>query len=360
MDARAAHSLIRFGLGRKGTEPVPADPQSWLAEQLLQPDPTRFDPAPSTARGLTALRDDRRNKPPPGQSRSRETFRADAAAELRNALTTAVPFRERLVWFWTNHFAVSLRRPASAPLIGAFIEEAIRPHITARFGQMLLAVIRHPAMLLYLDNARSVGPDSPAGLRTGRGLNENLARECLELHTVTQAGGYTQADVTSFARVLTGWSIDLKDDPPGFRFRPGAHEPGEQTVLGRTYPAGEQGGVEALAFLAAHPATHRGLAVKLARHFIADDPPPIAVHRIEAALRDTSGDLGAAALAITRLDDAWKPLAKFRTPTDFVIASLRAFNLPEERWPNLPGVRGGLGQPLWAAPLPNGWSDRAA
>ena len=163
---------------------------------------------------------------------------------------------------------------------------------------MLLAVMRHPAMLLYLDNVGSVGPDSPAGQRGKRGLNENLARECLELHTVSPAAGYTQADVTNFARVLTGWSIDLPADPPGFRFRPFAHEPGEQIVMGRRFPPGEEGGVAALHFLADHPATHRFLATKLVRHFVADDPPEDAVRRIEGVLRDSDGDLGAAAAAL--------------------------------------------------------------
>ncbi len=360
MDARTAHALVRFGLGRRGSEPVPADPASWLSAQLAGPDPGRIAPPPSTADGLTALREDRANKPAPGQSRSRQVFRRDAAAQLGNALVTPAPFRERLVWFWTNHFTVSLRRPACAPLAGAFVEEAIRPHVTGRFADMLLAVMRHPAMLVYLDNAGSVGPDSVAGQRRHRGLNENLARECLELHTVTPAAGYTQADVTSFARVLTGWSIDLQADPPGFRFRPGAHEPGAKTILGHNFPEGEEGGRQALAFLAGHPATHRALATKLVRHFVADDPPPDAVRRVEGVLRNTGGNLGAAALALTRLDAAWQPHTKLRSPADFAIASLRALDLPPDRRPELLGALAALGQPLWAAPLPNGWPDRAA
>ena len=163
---------------------------------------------------------------------------------------------------------------------------------------MLLAVMHHPAMLIYLNNAGSVGPDSVAGQRGHRGLNENLARECMELHTVSPAAGYTQADVTNFAKILTGWSIDLAAEPPGFRFRPLAHEPGSQIVMGRTFPPGEEGGVAALQFLANHPATHRFLATKLVRHFVADDPPPDAVRQIEGVLRDTGGDLGAAAAAL--------------------------------------------------------------
>jgi uncharacterized protein (DUF1800 family) len=225
---------------------------------------------------------------------------------------------------------------------------------------MLLAVMRHPAMLLYLQNAESVGPDSPAGQRGHRGLNENLARECMELHTLSPAAGYTQADVTNFARILTGWSIDLRADPPGFMFRRGAHEPGTPTLLGRTFPPEQAGGEAALRFLANHPSTHRFLATKLARQFVADQPPPDAVHQIEGVLHDTHGDLGAAAAALITLPAAWQPGAKFKTPQELVISSLRALSLNADAVPGLVGSLGGLGQPLWNAPAPNGWSDRAA
>jgi uncharacterized protein (DUF1800 family) len=361
MDIRDAQALIRFGLGRRGDESLPADPAVWLQDQLQRPDPAQFDPKPSSANGLTALRDDRKDKPPPGQSRVRPLFEAELKAELDNALTTPAPFRERLVWFWSNHFTVSIRGGV-APVAGAFIEEAIRPHITGRFEEMLFAVMHHPAMLIYLNNAESFGPNSPVGLRSHRGLNENLARECLELHTVSPAAGYTQADVTSFAKILTGWSIDLKSDPPGFRFRPFCHEPGAQTVMGHRFPDGEEGGVAALHFLASHPSTHRFLATKLVRHFVADDPPPDAVRQIDGVLRDTGGDLGAASIALTTLDAAWQPGGKLRLPQDFVIAGLRALDLAadERQTINLPGILGGLGQPVWNAPQPNGWSDRAS
>ncbi len=362
MDMRVAQALVRFGLGRRGDEPLPADADAWLLQQLKGPDKPALAVAPTAAAGLTALREDRENRPPPGQSQGRALYRRDAAAQLANALITPTPFRERLVWFWTNHFTVSLRRGECAALLGPFVEEAIRPHVTGRFADMLLAVMRHPAMLLYLDNVGSVGPDSPAGQRSHRGLNENLARECLELHTVSPAAGYTQADVTNFARLLTGWSVDFRGDPPGFVFRPRAHEPGEPVVMGRRFPDGEAGGLAALAFLAAHPATHRFLAGKLVRHFVADDPPLDAVKQVEAALRDTQGSLAAAAAALVHLDAAWQPRSKLRTPLDYVIASLRALDVPPPTGdqPNLLGMLAGLGQPMWSAPQPNGWPDRAA
>ncbi|MBS0559552.1 MAG: DUF1800 domain-containing protein [Proteobacteria bacterium] len=360
MDIQPMQAMVRFGLGARPGEPPPSDPRGWLAGQIRAPDPTMLDPAPTTANGLSILRSDRDAKVTAAERRTRPLFRAEAAALLENALTTPAPFRERLVWFWANHFTVSVRRPACAAVTGAFVAEAIRPHVTGRFADMLLAVMRHPAMLLYLDNVASVGPDSPAGQRGRRGLNENLARECLELHTVSPAAGYTQADVTSFARILTGWSIDLKDDPPGFVFRVGAHEPGDKALLGQSFPPGQQGGEMALAFLAAHPATHRHLAEKLVRHFVADDPAPDEVRAVEAVLRDTGGDLGAASLALIDLPRAWQPGGKLRTPQEFVLAALRGLDLPADRRPALLGAVGGLGQPVFAAPAPNGWPDRAA
>jgi uncharacterized protein (DUF1800 family) len=215
-------------------------------------------------------------------------------------------------------------------------------------------------MLMYLDNAGSVGPDSPAGQRGHRGLNENLARECLELHTLSPAAGYTQADVTAFAQILTGWSVELRQDPPGYRFRDRDHQPGSKTLLGKSFPDGEAGGEAALAYLANHPATYRHLATKLVRHFVADDPPPDAVRQIEAMLRDTNGNLGAASAALVKLDAAWKPATKLRTPMDYMVASVRSLDIPPDRLPNMLGILGGLGQPLWTAPAPNGWPDRAA
>jgi uncharacterized protein (DUF1800 family) len=192
-------------------------------------------------------------------------------------------------------------------------------------------------------------------------LNENLARECLELHTVGRDAGYTQADVTNFARILTGWSIDLKADPPGFLFRSNAHEPGSIPLMGQSFPPGEEGGVAALQFLAEHPATHRRLAVRLVQHFVADAPPPAGVAKIFGVLRDTKGDLGAAAASVVALSDAWKtPLAKLREPQEYVVAVLRALDLPADRRPDPVQISAALGQPLWGAPLPDGWPDRAA
>ena len=360
MDTRSAQALIRFGLGRRGSEAPPADPRQWLAGQIRSPDPARFAGLPTTAQGLLAWRRDREAKPLPQQSETAQLYRLEANAQLMEAVETVAPYRERLVRFWSNHFTVSRRRGEVAGIAGAFVREAIRPHVTGRFHDMLVAVMQHPAMLIYLDNPRSAGPHSELGTRRHLGLNENLARESLELHTVSPAAGYTQADVTSYAAVLTGWSLDMAADSPGFMFRPNMHEPGPKALLGESFPEGEQGGLDALAFLAAHPATHRHLATKLVRHFVADDPPPAAVTRIEAVLRDTGGDLGAASLELIALPDAWRPLAKLRSPEDYMLAVLRATDLPDGNRPNPLGIAYGLGQAPWAAEFPIGWPDTAA
>jgi uncharacterized protein (DUF1800 family) len=362
MDLRTAHAMIRFGMGADGAGPAGADPTAWLLGQVRRRDPiVDGNAGPSAAEGLAALRADREDKPPPGQSRARALYQAQGNAAVANAIATEAPFRERLVWFWTNHFTVSLRKPRCAALVGAFVHEAIRPHVTGRFEDMLLAVMRHPAMLIYLDNAQSVGPDSIGGMTQHRGLNENLARECMELHTVSPEAGYTQADVTSFARILTGWSIEGRQEPLGFLFRRRIHEPGSQTLMGRVFPDGEDGGIEALRFLANHPATHRFLATKLVRHFVADAPPPGAVRQIEGILRDSRGDLGAAAAGLIALPEAWTPGGKIRTPLDLVVAGFRALRPPDGReQPRYLAILFGLGQPLWNAPAPNGWSDLAA
>ncbi|MBL8157578.1 MAG: DUF1800 domain-containing protein, partial [Anaerolineae bacterium] len=228
------------------------------------------------------------------------------------------PFLERLVWFWSNHFTISVLKQRMIFVAGGYEREAIRPNVLGRFEDLLIATVRHPAMLLYLDNAFSIGPDSPAGRFTGRGLNENHAREILELHTLGVNGGYTQTDVIELARVLTGWSVDRQgtDNDNGFKFFPNRHQPGTKTLLGKTYAeAGEAEGRQALIELARHPSTARHIATKLARHFIADEPPPQAVARLERVFRDTGGDLKAMAIAIVDEPAAWQPsLTKMRTP----------------------------------------------
>jgi len=252
----------------------------------------------------------------------------------------------------------------TAPLVGTMIREAIRPHVNGNFTDMVLAVERHPAMLRYLANENSIGPDSVAGIRSGQGLNENLGRECMELHTVGLQAGYSQADVTNMAKILTGWSVAGSEgggDSTGFKYKPNTHEPGPQIVLGESFDGGEQAGIDALTFLATYPTTYQLLAEKLVTHFVADEPPPRAVARIAGVLRDTGGDLGAASAALVDLAEAWAPLTKLKTPLEYMVSVVRAAPPADGQPPvNYIGTLNQLGQPLWAAPLPNGWPDQAA
>lgn len=362
MELTPIHAVVRFGLGRRGAHPLPDDPASWLAQQLEGHDAVLDTPALTGVDGLIALRDDTKLPVPPGQEpRARRIRVTDTEAALRGQIFTEAPFRERLVWFWANHFTVSYRNSSVMALAGAFVREAIRPHVTGHFRDMLFAVMRHPAMLLYLDNAHSVGPNSPAGIKHQLGLNENLARECLELHTVSPTARYTQADVTAFARVLTGWSVDRAADPPlAFLFRANWHEPGPKIVMEQTVPPGEAGGVQMLTWLADHPATHRHLATKLACHFIDDEPTQDDVQRIERVLADTGGDLKAVALDLVATPRAWRPLIKLRSPTEYVVATVRALDLPEDKLPQLSSAVGRLGQPFMNPLQPKGWPDTAS
>ncbi len=370
MEPRAHIATIRFGLGPRPGEALPADPLGWLEDQLGDeagpPIPAGFAVPPGTREGLSAYAADReaQARGETGASHATQLFRAEATAQAERLVATAQPFRERLVQFWANHFTCSRRAGIVGPLMGAYLRDAIRPHVTGSFGAMLLAVARHPAMLHYLDNANSVGPDSRAGARRGAGLNENLAREILELHTVSPDAGYSQADVTAFAKLITGWSIGRLGrvgEPDGdFMFRAVSHQPGAKLFMGQRYEEGEAGGVAALTWLAAHSATCDHLATKLARHFIADDPPPSSVATLTGVLRHTGGDLAAVTRALIRLPEAWEPLTKLRSPQDYVVAALRATGAgPGSGVAALSGFAQ-LGQPLWAAPGPNGWPDTAA
>jgi uncharacterized protein (DUF1800 family) len=217
-------------------------------------------------------------------------------------------------------------------------------------------------MLLYLDKAQSFGPNSPIGQRTGRGLNENLARELMELHTLGIDGGYGQGDVTALAAILTGWSIARPQDPNAgqFHFYAIGHEPGAKRFLGQTIPAaGQAEGERALDMLAAHPATARHIATKLARHFIADDPPPAVVDRLADAFQATDGDLAALVGTLVAAPEAWDdPLAKVRAPLDFMVAALRALGVNSVDQRAAQGLAL-MGQPLWRPPAPTGWPDRA-
>jgi uncharacterized protein (DUF1800 family) len=286
----------------------------------------------------------------------------EAKVRIQAALAAEIGFVERLVWFWSNHFCISRDKIISMP--GAYEREAIRPHVLGRFVDMLIAVESHPAMLIYLDNIQSMGADSIAGINRDKGLNENFAREILELHTLGARSGYTQADVTSFANVLTGWTFFLTSNPVHggeFFFFKRFHEPGAQVVLGKSYPdTGMEQGHAVLTDLARHPATARHIAQKLARHFLADEPPPTLVAKLETTFKDSDGDLRELAKTLVGAEESWSPQrTKLKRPSEWIIAALRLTGVP---W-QVGRVMGGqalLGEPLWRPPAPNGFPDDEA
>ncbi|TWB87586.1 uncharacterized protein (DUF1800 family) [Bradyrhizobium macuxiense] len=307
-------------------------------------------------------------KPPaPPLNIIQKTFRAEALARLQRGVVADCGFVERLVVFWSNHFCISANKGALARMwAGSFEREAIRPHVLGRFGDMLKAVEQHPAMLFFLDNQQSLGPESRAGVNRNRGLNENLAREIMELHTLGVGGGYTQDDVTALARVVTGWTFAGRKGqlgtPGSFVFNANAHQPGPQQVLGKTYAqAGIAQGEAVLSDIARHPSTAKFIATKFARHFVADDPPPALVAKLQDTFTKTDGDLRTLTTALVQSNEAWQaPLTKMRSPYEFLLASGRLLaRNPEDPGRYLNGLNL-LGQPLWSPAGPNGFPDTSA
>jgi uncharacterized protein (DUF1800 family) len=307
-------------------------------------------------------------KPPPAPLNIiQKTFRAEALARLQRGTIADCGFTERLVAFWSNHFCISANKGGPARMwAGSFEREAIRPYVLGRFGDMLKAVEQHPAMLFFLDNQQSLGTDSRAGRNRNRGLNENLAREIMELHTLGVGGGYSQEDVTSLANIITGWTyagrLGQLGAPGTFVFNANAHQPGAQRVMGKIYDASDVTQGEAvLADLARHPSTAKFIAGKFARHFVADDPPPALVARLADVFSKTDGDLKAVSTALVDSDEAWQaPLSKIRSPYEFLMATGRLLGrIPDDPGRYLGGLST-LGQPLWSPAGPNGFADSNA
>ena len=389
MQRKAIIAVNRFGLGAAPGELATAagDPRGWLAAQTkAAPQHPALADLPPSSEALKeyprwvatlrlarsgAMREDGQPAVRGIEQNFRDFFGAgmlkEVGARLAVGAATQAPFHERLALFWANHFTVSAEKPLIFALVGSFEREAIRPHISGTFVDLLMAATKHPAMILYLDNQLSVRPGMTlpnAGPNQPRlsGLNENLAREILELHTLGVNGGYTQADVTTFARVLTGWSVGGPANP-GFRFLPARHDAGPKTILGRTYTQdGIAQGEAVLRDLAAHPATATYIATKLARHFIADEPPAAAVERIARAFRESSGHLPTVYAALLDSPEAWEaPLAKLKSPVEYIVSSLRALPAAREAKPQaLFRTLREMGQRPFFAPSPQGWPDTAA
>ncbi len=412
---RVATAANRFGLGEPSLQGLGGDAAGWLMAQIGPAEPQRGEGLVSGVEGLRQyaeflrqLRQQRQTGPngmaaapvSPSTATSaatstatpattptaaaggplRQILQADVRARLRTAALSQRPFNERLALFWANHFTVSTAKGSARGIVGAFEREAIRPHIAGNFATLLQAAVQHAGMLRYLDNDNSAGPDSALVRRLARrpraagepgpritGLNENLAREVLELHTLGVAGGYTQTDVTEFAKLLTGWRVPLRDlvgAPPGQasgRFDAAWHQPGPKTVLGKRYGAGPEALPAVLQDLAHHPSTARFISTKLARHFVADDPPAILVTRLAADFEHTGGDLSSLYRSLVQSPEAWLPQpAKLKTPEEFVISSARVMQLGEQTFGRQADAAiGQLGQRVQAAPSPAGWPDRA-
>ena len=354
---------------KPGLEPSPQSSPQSRPQSGAQSRPDMSTPEMSPdMRGAADAKAAAKTAPPKlGPGVPQQIFLAEASARVRAAARTEIGFAERLVWFWSNHFCISAAKGVVvAQIAGAYEREAIRPHVLGRFADMLLAVETHPAMLLYLDNARSIGPDSPAGRNGGKGLNENLAREIMELHTLGVRTVYSQADVTRFADVITGWSIvPPRPELPHageFMFRPGMHEPAPEKVIDRVYPnTGFEQGRAVLQTLARHPATAKHVATKLARHFVADDPPLALVDALSKRFLDTDGDLKEMAKQLIAAPEAWEASPrKLKRPSDWMVGMLRAADtdLPDIR--PIMQAQTLLGEPLWRPAAPNGFADTDA
>jgi len=425
-DMKAAIAATRFGLGAKPGEIAQArrDPQGFLRSQIRRegadqppgaamtsaqrmaefrdyqrerrevrlekaadPRPARSEAAPGAGVDATMMADGARAK---AEARDpvkvvgnmlRQDISSDFTARAQLGAATDAAFRERWALFWANHFTVSATKAITGTVVGPFEDEAIRPNVFGRFEDLLGAAESHPAMLTYLDQIQSIGPDSQAAqfarrggqgrfgaqlqpaVQRNLGLNENLAREIMELHTVGVNGGYSQADVTEFARAMTGLSIGgPRDAAYGVAvFREQAHEPGERTVMGVRYDQRGRAQTNAiLSDLAGKPQTARFVCAKIARHFVADDPPPTLVARLEAAWTASRGDLAKVAEALIAAPEAWAPTPeKFKTPYEFVISSYRAAGGQPQGFQQFGPILTALGQKPFSAPSPKGWPEDA-
>lgn len=373
--ARAAHvALNRFGLGAKpqaiariGSNAKAAIMRE-LASQTIQHLTTKTGllPAASLARLVDGDFD-------PQQ----KVYRNELHLRIVKHRQVEVGFVERLVLFFSNHFSVSVNKDgAPRPMLGQMERDVIRRHVLGSFKDMLIGVVQHPAMLDYLDASSSVGPNSPFGKEHRMGLNENLAREILELHTLGVNGGYTQSDVIHLARILTGWSVvrgweaDYGFDGGNasnrgqFIYRAARHEPGTHTVLRRAFPnTGFEQGRAVLTMLAEHPKTAEFIAFKLVHHFITDTPTRAMVEPVARAFLATKGNLRAVATALVNLPEAWStPLRKLRTPYEIQVAMMRALGRgyqARDWWAFSESLRA-LRHSPWERKTPDGYPDETS
>ena len=387
-----AIALNRFGLGARPDEAVPVEPKRWLTDQFVRfevrpPEFASLDDAGTIVKRYHAEKQANRRQAQQGGAgetkdglkAGRKDFRQDVQALYRasvqartaSALSTEAPFVERMVHFWSNHFCISVDNPQVTAFAGAFERDAIRPFVLGNFSEMVLTVEQHPAMLIYLNQFRSIGPGSQAAARNldrKRGLNENLAREIMELHTLGVRSGYTQADVTEFARALTGWTVDglgggkgAEGNPDHFTFRPAQHEPGSRSILGKRYAQDGEAQARAVLMDFAHaPATATHVATKLARHFAGDEPPAALVARLADSFTTSGGDLPSVYRTLIASPEAWIAIpTKFKTPWEWTISSLRGLGHRQVGEMQIATLQAQLGQRVWKPGAPAGWDDIA-
>ncbi|MFT5131667.1 MAG: hypothetical protein ACI9SC_000126 [Gammaproteobacteria bacterium] len=382
----------RFGFGAKPGDLVRigASPKQWLLDQIQRPQTlsTKVASGSSAVKAFLTFRNKKRDQMQSGKGTTndvkdvmnlaqvmRPIYLDHVMARSKQVIESNSPFYERLVHFWSNHFAVSADNPQMYGLVGALEVEAIRPNITGYFSNMLLAVETHPTMLTYLDNFQSIGPKSTMAKIGGKrrinhkfDINENLAREILELHTLGVNAGYTQADVTTFAKVISGWTYgglfqDRTDRGKAgeFAFNDLMHEPGAKTILNKQYrQMGFQQGVAVLRDLALHPRTARHLATKLARHFVSDEPSEDAIDKLSQAYLQSKGYLPAMYGALVNLDEVWdKTFTKYKSPNDFVYSVFRTINYIPDNPQKVIAPLTVLGQAPFRPGSPAGWPDTA-
>lgn len=389
--ALAVIATHRFSLGPKPGELLAAhtNPKAWLKAQLRLPFIVSTHRLPSSSELIKTYYQFRNTKKQLEKAEASgkklvdqvqlEMFiNANKPAQhmshfVNDSLNTVATADNGLAWrlfdFFSNHFSVSASGGAMKLLAPTLEREAIAPHLFGKFEDMLLAVESHPAMLVYLNNEKSFGPNSKAGLKSQqrknkRGLNENLAREILELHTLGVNGGYTQQDVAELAKTITGWSVHSAKDnsaAPGFLFRKYAHEPGTRTILGKTYTAvGVEQGKAVLQHLATHPATAKHLAEKLARHFVSDSPPSTLIAKLEAAWLTSQGNISHVMHTLIDSDEAWQPQKqKLKSPREFIISACRASGFTKWKKHQAINALAELGQRPFNAGSPAGFGDTA-
>jgi uncharacterized protein (DUF1800 family) len=374
LSASAAQQALiafqRFGLGARpgGVARIGRDPKLAVEEEVRTKGIARIsDPALPTYR--KACFESQKDF-----SRAENLRQMELNARIDKQMSVEIGFVERLVVFWANHFSMTVNKSSSVRgTIGQWERDVVRANVLGKFSDMLLETFQHPAMLSYLDNDDSIGPNSPIGRQWGVGFNENLAREAMELHTLGSDGGYSEEDVSAFANILTGWSYVRGWEADGkynggnnrnrgqFIYRKAWHEPGPITLMGKTYAAlGKRQAMRALENLAAHPATAEHIAFKLVRHFITDEPTPEMVEPLRRKFLNTGGNLKLVSLALLDLPAAWSaPLTKLRTPYEMSVAQYRALGKrykDDQTWSFSEPLKA-LGNMQWESPSPEGYAD---